>query len=390
MTWKMSEGQLLISDRTVSRQSSCRIRFPRTMFLAVALFTLTGCGHFGSHPDSTQATAEIRYSQPSQPQQIGAGFLNGVSPDGSAAYVEEESKDFPQPGCEGQPEPVMYRLPVVGGDEKRELVRDTEDNPVRGQVIRGTGSRIAVVDACEGFFSALWVGAETADGHLADLKPVTLRRNDNQPLPAPYSFSWSTDGEHLLAAVNDPTASRAGSVVRINPATEVITRLFDSGIASGVSQVGQLDDGSYVIAGNRKVTLRDAQGAITATFDGNGFALAPDRKRIAAFDQKLLLITPGQATPVTVVPAKRDHQITSANFSPNGRAISYGHNRDGADTEVAVVTVADRTITPITEPGPFGPSYFSGDGKALAFNRFDSEPAFVATVMLVRFGSGSQ
>jgi hypothetical protein len=344
-----------------------------------------GAGGGGAGNPSPTASP-IDYRRSGAPTQVGTGFLVEMSPDGSAAYVQEEDPRFPQPGCEGQPEPVMFRLPLAGGERE---VLGAGKEPLNGDLVRGKGRRVAVVSGCEGFFERLLVGTETADGRLGGLKEVPLRRSGEDPAPSPNTFAWTADGKHLLAAVNELAAAGPGKpvVLRIDPSSGVVTRLFQVSGSEGVSQAGQLEDGTYVLAGGGQVTLRDDRGAVREAFPGNGFAISPDGRRIAVFREGLVLITPGGDDPLRLTPqAEKDREVTSAAFSPDGRAIAYVSSVNSVNT-VEIVTPAEARVAEVAGPGPLGRPVFSGDGKALAFNEFGGEAAgFVARVLLVRFG----
>lgn len=239
---------------------------------------------------------------------------------------------------------------------------------------------------CEEFFVSLQVGDQDPDGHLEHLRVVRLNDEDHgRPLPVPGSFAWSVDGKYLLASGNRSSGpvveSRPGVVLRVDPATGDITRLFETGFE--VSRVGQLADGTYVVAGNAQVTLRDGKGTVRAV-DGDGFEIAPDGRRIAVFGRELVLVTPGDSGSDTLVPKGPEAPIVSADFSPDGRAIAYLRPRH-EDDRISVVTISNARITPIAEHGRFGQPIFAGDGRALAFTDFGAAPDFVPRITLVRF-----
>lgn len=372
--------------RAVTAGPTPRFRAARvwTVLAATALLLPTACARGDvTTGDSRPTTQPVDYHRPGEAVEAGTGSLAEMSLDGAAAYVEETDPRFSVPGCEGQSEPVMFRLPLSGGTRE---VLGAGKEPLNGAIVRGKRRRVAVVSSCEEFFSGLLVGAETADGHLTDLREVTLQRGDDEPPPSPNTFAWSLDGRHVLTAVNEATAEKNPvPLMRIDPSTGATSRVFDVPDTVGITQVDQLADGTYVLAGD-KVTLRNGAGAVTDTFDGNGFALSPDRRRIAVFGRALALVTPGGPEPATLVPPESDRQITSATFSPDGRAIAYLSRADDNTSTVSIVTPADARVTKIAGPGPLSQPLFSGDGKHLAFNEYGGDALhFVAKLRLVSF-----
>jgi hypothetical protein len=309
-----------------------------------------------------------------------------MSLDGSAAYVSDTDKAFPGPGCEGQPEPVLFRLPLSGG--RRELLGEGK-TPVRGDVVRGPGGRVAFVDQCESFFQSLAVGKESPDGHLTDMTELKLALKEGEGSPAPFSFSWTPDGKSLLAAVNDPQAPDGGPsrLVSINPDTGAITQLFTSEGGSGVFQFAQLEGGTYVLSSNRLVSFRDKEGQIVAGFPGNGFEIFPDNKRVAIYGETLAVATEGSKVVVALVPNRPDYEISSASVSPDGRAIAFNrYALQTSDVEILIVTVEDSKSSSVIAGKAYGSAIFSGDGKALGFNEFVSQPPDTSSfkVLLVR------
>ncbi len=346
---------------------------------------LTACGD--DSPSTTSTTSPtttipvIKYDQPSTVKLVGTGFVDGSSLDGSAIFVEQEDPRFPQLGCEGQPEPVLFRQPLAGGE--RELIGSGEDH-LHGQVLHGQGDKLAIVSGCEGFFTALWVGTETLDGHVNGLRKVAVGEIGDGMTLATFSVSWSADGVSLLAVVNGLTGG-PGRVVSIDPDSGAVTPLFEVGATSGASQVGQLADGSYVVAADGKVSFRDAKGGVTGQADGNSFTLATDLKSVIAYGDEVLLMAPGAARPVRLVPGVPGKQVTSAVASPDGRAVVYNFSDVNGTNEVLLLTVADTHMYKLAGPGPLGRVFFTGDGTAVVFNQFRPPPDFVPDVGVVRF-----
>jgi hypothetical protein len=354
--------------------------------VAVSGAALAGCGDGGSKTTTTTTTASpsttvpvIKYDRPSTVKLVGTGFVDASSLDGSALFVEEEDPRFPQPGCEGQPEPVLFRLPLAGGE--RQLIGSGDDR-LHGRVLHGQGEKIAVVAGCEGSFTALWVGTESLDGHVSGLRKVAVGDVGSEKSLAPFSVSWSANGLSLVGAVNGFTAG-PGQVVSIDPDSGAVTALFEAG--AGVSQVGQLVDGSYVIASEAKVSIRDAKGTVTSQAAGNGFELAKDLRSVIAYGDEVLLLAPGAARPVRLVPGAPGKQVTSASPSPDGRAVVYNFSDTGGANEISLLTVEDAQMYKLAGAGPLGRVVFSGDGTAVVFNQFRPPPDFTADVGVVRF-----
>ena len=355
------------------------------MALVMAGAGLAACGDGSSTTTSTSSSTTtdpgIKYDQPSTVKLVGTGLVDGTSLDGSAIFVAEEDPQFSQLGCEGQPEPVLFRLPLAGGD--RELIGTAEDH-LHGRVLHGQGGKIAIVAGCEGFFTALWVGTETPDGHVNGLRKVAIGEvGDGQTL-APFSVSWAANGQSLLGAVNGFTGG-PGRIVSIDPDSGALATLFEAGATSGVSQVGQFSDGSYVVAADGKVSIRDATGAVTREGLGNGFQLATDLQTVIVYGDEVLVMAPGAARPVRLVPGEPGKQVTSAAPSPDGRAVVYNFSDTGGTNEIFLLTVADTHMSKLAGPGPLGRVFFSGDGTAVVFNQFRPAPDFAADVGVVRF-----
>lgn len=326
----------------------------------------------------------VDYTKVAPPETIGTGVVVGTSRDGSAVLVEEEDPSFPEPGCEGQPAPVIFRLPVTGGN--RELLA-TKAQPVRGLVERAAGAKVVLIDGCEGFLSELYVGTDTPDGHLGQMTEVDLADGSR---PASGSLTWSADGTALVGADNFPDDEGSGGtpVVRLDPVSGQVTRLFTvPGIETGVAQVAELADGTYAVAGGRRVQIFSASGELKAKADGNGFALSPDRRTLAVFGAGLSRLDIGGPGPNPLVAPKAGRQITSAEFSPDGSVVVYVSSAEGGeDNKVELVTVASGQVVPVVGPGPYGRVYFTGDGKAVAMNRFQITPSNTFPVVVVAFG----
>lgn len=337
---------------------------------------------------SPPTSVPVDYSKPAAPKTIGTGFIAGTSRDGSAVYVEEEDPTFPEPGCEGQPAPVLFRLPVGGGE--RQLLA-TKAQPVRGQLERATGGKVALIDGCEGFLSTLYVGTDTPDGRLGEFTKVALPDGSGGGRPAPSTLTFTVDGTALVGADNlprNPEGNGGTPIVRLDPSSGKATDVFTvPGIESGVFQVAEMADHIYAVSGGGRVQIFTASGELKSKADGNGFALSPDRRTLAVYGPGgVSSLTPGGNGPQPLVPAQSGRQIDSAQYSPDGRTVAYVSSGDGGnDNQVELVVVASKQVVPVVGPGPYGRVYFTGDGKAVVMNRFQSTPANTFPVVVVRF-----
>lgn len=322
------------------------------------------------------------------PRQIGTGLLTGTTPDGSAAYVEEPDPRFPEPGCEGQPEPAMFRLPLDGGE--RTLVGNGAA-PLHGRLIRGgREGRVAVVAACESFFQGLVVARESGNGAFADVTPVTPQVPEGWILN-PGSMSWAAGGRALLASLQDVDAPDGDppQVVSIDPGSGELTRVFDAEQGTGVLKVGQMRDGTYVVAANLVVWLRDGQGVSQAGFEGHGFEISPDLRRLAIYGKNLQVVEQGSAQATELLEELPGRRFSAGGFSPDSQAIVVTrYSEEGDHYEVGIVTLEDRRFTSVVIGDQYGRSWFAGDGRSLVFNHFGSEPDFVSDVYRVGFESG--
>jgi len=325
----------------------------------------------------------VDYGRPGVPRRIGTGLVAAASPDGTALVVAEEDPAFPEPGCEGQPEPVLSLLPLDGGS--RRLLTRPGGGPVRGRVLPGPGDAVALVDECEGFLQELQVGTLRPGGELAGLAVVPAGRGDEEA-PVPRVTGWAVDGQGLLGGAVGPVSGDGllAEVAVGSGAVEVV--LGFPGSSVGPAQVGQLADGRYVAAFDGRVAIRSETGElVSAAVPGTGFVILPDGATVVAYGDAVTLLAAGRP-PVELVPPARGRQVVAADVSPDGRAVAYA-TEAGPATEVAVVLVADRRVVPVrARPGRLGRPRFTLDGRALAYNRFGGPPGFVNEVELVRFG----
>ena len=340
---------------------------------ATSTTTTTSATAVPSPTTSTTTARPVDYQRPSAAREVGAGLLEGTSLDGSALYVSAVDPTLSPRGCEGQPEPVLFRLPLAGG--ARQVV-GSPGEPVRGTILRGADRRIALVAGCEEFLSVVRVGTESPEGQLRD-----LRRLDLAQLGSAAGLAWSGDGRSLVAVSRSLNPGGQGSVLRVDPATGAATSLFTT--TGPVTQVGELADGTVVVAGAGRVTLRDAKGAVKETHEGVGFTAAPDGRRLAVWGKVLRLVTPGQP-PTTLATVAATDLLGPAAFSPDGRALVYATNV-AAQGQIAVVTVADAKMTTLPGTGRFVRAFFTGDGRAVAFSRLAARPADEPAVFVVRF-----
>jgi len=351
----------------------------------LACLLLASCAREQGPGPGGEATAGVDFHRFETPREIATGLLDGMTPDGSGAYVEAPDPELSEPGCEGMPEPVMFRVPLAGGD--RTVVGD-QSRPLRGALLRGgSQGRVAVISGCESFFTALFVARESRDGTLAGVTEVTPTIPDNFLL-SPASVSWSNDGAALLGALQhvDGPDGEPSQVVSIDPDSGEITRLFDAERGSGVSGVGQLENGMYLVSTDLAVTLRDSEGVVTAGFQSRHFEIAPDRRRVAVYGNDVRLASQESTTAQLVLEAAPGREISAVRFAPAGGAIVIERRqRDGGRSELGIVTLDDSRYTSVVTGDQYGRAYFSGDGRALGFNRFGPAPDFTSVVFLARF-----
>ncbi|HEX2052229.1 MAG TPA: hypothetical protein VHJ78_00700 [Actinomycetota bacterium] len=358
-------------------------RFPPLSLLICALLFAAGCGGAGGGDGDGPGPVDV--TRFGTPREIGTGVLNGTTLDGSAAYVEEADERFPEPGCEGQPNPAMFRLPLAGGE--RQLVGGG-DTPLHGNLVRGgSEGQVAIVAVCESFFTDLWIGRESRQGEISDLRRVTPSVPENFLLNA-TTVSWSNDGSTLLGALQDVNApdGAPAQVVTINPESGQITKLFDAEQGTGVFKVGQMKNGRYVVATNLVVSFRDEAGVVLAGFQGQGFEIAPGGEEMVVFGRNLMRVPQGGTRASQVVEQIEGREITSAHFSPDGEAVAITRLiAGGGEVEVAIVTLEDSELTSVVTAAPYGPAWFSGDGRALVFTQLGGEPDFTSRVYVTRF-----
>jgi len=336
-----------------------------------------------SVPSST-TTPAVDYTTPGEPESLGNGLVEAASADGSALYVLDEDPAFAQPGCEGQPEPVLFRVPVEGGKRVR---LGSAGEAVSGRLVQGPGQQVAVVDECEEFLQEIRVGTETLDGRLEDLRIVPLETGEAATLLQPRVTAWNAAGDALLAGALNPSGGN-GMVAGIDPVTGAVTPLFDTGSGStgGPSQVAQLADGSYVVTDGGQVTLRSASGEVTGRTAGAGFTLFADGARVAAFGTTLTVLAPG-SPPTTLVPVQPDRSIDLAAASPNGAVVAFSY-RIGEKSFINLIDVERPAIRVVESGAGLGRPVFSGDGRALVFSRFDRTEPFGTEVLVARFAKG--
>lgn len=351
--------------------------------LAVCVFlVLAACG--GDPPANNEPT--IDYRQFDIPQEVGTGLIDGVTRDGSAVYIEDPDPVFPEPGCEGRPEPVMFVQPLDGG--QRKLAGET-GVPLRGRLVRGgSGGRVAVVAACESFFTDLYVATESPDGTLSNIERVEPAVPDAFLLNA-STVTWAGDGRKLLAAVQhvDAPDGDPAQIVAIDPGSGGLTKLFGVEQGTGVFGVGQMDGGGYVVATNLVVSFRRSDGTIGAGFGGQGFDISPDGRQLVVYGKQLRLVAQGGDVATSLVEEKPGHEISAARFSPDGKAVVFERYDLGTGrTEISVVSLSDKASINIVTGGRYGSALFTGDGKALVFNMFGQDGATIRAYA-VKFGA---
>jgi hypothetical protein len=330
----------------------------------------------------------VDYGHPSEPQVLGTGDLDAVTPDGTAVIVSDVDDRFSQPGCEGLPSPVLFRVPLDGGE--REPLRGDDGQPIQGHgefwFLGAPGARVALLDDCEEYLGGILVAREATDGRLDQVVEVPEEADRWPQGVSAGTIAWSTSGSALLAA--GPPAGEVGNpnpdgdpVIRIEVPSGTIQELFRS--PEAVFQIGQLPDGRLVYATDHNVRIRNEDGGTAAEFSGNGFAIGPDGT-LAVLNPGVTLVSPSGEARVLVEPSEGT-TIWQAEWSPGGDALAYL-------SDVLEVVTLDGHVTglgparPIVRGSPGG-SAFSPDGRLLAFNRPGSQPDAENEVVVVRFGS---
>lgn len=359
-------------------------RRPACVLLACFFVVLASCtpepggGEDGAGP-------VVGYRLFDTPRKLGTGLVDGATPDGSALYVEEPDPAFPTPACEGQPGPVMFRQPLDGSER---TVAGNGTDPLRGRLVRGgSGDRVAVVASCESFFTSLTVAAQAEDGTLSDLKTVTPAVPEGFLLN-PSTVAWARDGKKLLAAIQDVDAPDGdpAQIVSIDAATGQISRLFEAEQGTGVFNVGQMNNGDYVVATNLVVSFRDSGGEVIARFQGYDFQISPDRRQLVVFGRTVRLTSQGEDKAPVIVPEEEGVEVSSAEFSPDGEAVAFKrYSLETGRVEISVLTLDDRNVTNIVTGDEYDRAVFTGDGKAVAFNLYTGEPDYLTEVYVARF-----
>ena len=297
------------------------------------------------------------------------GRVVGTSLDGSAVWVVRPDPARLVPDCAGQrPADTLYRVSLTGGPD--EVVRAGSE-PITGEIVRGPGGVVAVFkfwasDNCPGSDATIYVGTETADGRLRDLRLVT-----GPDLQTLSSVDWTVDGKNLL--IYRSGSKRRGDpwpVFRLDPTTGTTTKLFD--VAGPLTAVRQLADGTYLFDHGDPVTINDASGAVLATAEGFLWSMSPDRKVAVVANPNatgstppVLTLTVGQSTPSTLTSIEAGKRVAGAVYSPDGRAVVYNLLTTGAAPtgSAVLMTLADKQTAAV--PGATGVGAFTGDGRAL-------------------------
>jgi hypothetical protein len=341
----------------------------------------------GSNPAPAaggQAAVRVPYAEPRAARAVGSGVVEAVTLDGEALLVRQMDKRFLAPGCEGEPEPVLARLPLAGGE--RQVLEPSAGEALRGRLVRGPDRRVALVEACEGFLERLSVAEEAADGSLSRPTEVPLDREHDSLAPRfDTAVAWSPSGELLMAFTEPAPATSPGesAAVRIDVRTGRTKRLL---VGRDVVQVAELSDGRLVSAGGGNVRIHRPDGATVAETAGEGFAISPNGRTVAVSGTTLVLLEPDGTRRPLVTPDKG--RIVEVAWSPSGDAVAYAvtEGTSADTTRIAVVTVAEKAVTELTGPGRHYQLTFSPAGDLVAFSRFSDAPGSESEVLVVRFG----
>ena len=336
----------------------------------------------GATDDGSEGTASAYdHTQPGGVDKAGPGEVVAVSLDGSALIVADFDGRT-ETGCEGLPEPILLRAPFDGS--RREPVGvDPDGKPLSGSLVRGPHDQVAVLDICEGFLGRILLGHENPDGTFDDLAEF------HHPLPSEaYVTGWSASGQELLAIawVDDGEPRRAA--VRVDVATGEMQEI----IRGEINDVGELREGSFVVAGDDgSVHAIDARGGTQWSAPGESFAISPDRRTIAVAGPKGIELFPVDETGTHVTDIPPGHRVNYMDWAESGETLAYIlEPADTTDTPVSseVYVVGPGAGKPVRlsdEVARYGGAVFSPTGDLLAWTRYQYDPDFSAETLVARF-----
>ena len=121
----------------------------------------------------TEAPAQDAPMVLGAPKRVGAGLVEGWSPDGTALIVGRVDDTLSKEGCEGAKEPVFFLQPVNGGASTVAFPGHTEMNGSFVGTQPGTND-VVMLSGCEGYLGDLSVARQSADGTLRDRRLVVI------------------------------------------------------------------------------------------------------------------------------------------------------------------------------------------------------------------------
>jgi hypothetical protein len=290
--------------------------------------------------------------QVGEPLDMGDGTFVGVHPTEPIAYVMIVDHETDEVGCEGGEPSRLWAEPIGSGAAVPALA----DSFVSGDVlIGGSGGRIAVVDQCEGFLSALAVATPATDGTFDGYAEVDTAGAETDGQLLPSTIRWSTDGETLLGLVHPNEAIERSIAVRIS-LDGTVQQLVE---ADGLLAVADLSDGTIVTATTSSVTIGTAAPVPIAV---SSISPAPDGRSIAVFGADGVQVLQASGAPVIV-----DESVASSgSWSADGSLLSY--LRVTGDDAAVWLTPLDGSPVLVAAKGGFAAPRFTADGDYVLYN----------------------
>lgn len=198
----------------------------------------------------------------------GPGSVVAVDPTGQFLYVTEQDPTG-EPGCEGQPSPVLLVEPVDGGGRREVLPPDVGSVTGAYQVRFGPDGEVAVVTQCEGSGATVVTGTVGDDGTVAEPMELTLPDVDlGQDVDGILDLEFRTAGT-LVASTRTVTGD--GTEHR---------HLYEFPVGPGeVNDLGQDDVVQLDATADGRLATASSDGSIR--FDGKAVAQLPDVADIA-------------------------------------------------------------------------------------------------------------
>ena len=312
------------------------------------------------------------------PKRVGAGLIEGWSPDGTALIVGRVDDTLSKEGCEGAKEPVFFLQPVNGGASTVAFPGHTEMNGSFVGTQPGTND-VVMLSGCEGYLGDLSVARQSADGTLRDRRLVVIA-DTAQAAELTGVSSLSIDGSALLLT-GKAFADDVEHVVstRIDLATGASLAIETGG--RGGAHIAEATGGRIVVSDGSTVYVLAKDGLPIRTYDGSDFAVSRDGSRLAVVSNGALgIASVGEGITVTVALPKAVESALLL-FSPDGRTVAVLSYDDAG----SVAVVRGGTVHVVAEGESYGRMAWNPAGTAIAFNRFSGDLA-VEDVMVATEG----